>query len=102
MWYSEGKESAALPGGAAELLDFPENPVHVAGVFPQNPAFKHQRVGFAGGIPDLSVAADALIGHDFQNGAPLGRTVDVHEAKIGDFQIAGTGAGIHWQFLRKK
>ena len=88
-------DAAALPGGAAELFDFPEDFIHIAGVFAQNPAFQHQGVGLAGSIPDFAVAADALIGHDLQNGAALGRAVNIHEAHIGDFQIAGAGTVIH-------
>ena len=39
------RDAAALPGGAAELLDLVEDLVHVAGIFAEDAAFEHQRVG---------------------------------------------------------
>ena len=51
--------TAALAGMEAELLDFMEQPVDVAGIFAGQSAFQHCGIGFAGCVPNLAVALDA-------------------------------------------
>ena len=41
------RDTAALAGMAAELLDLVHDLVDIAGVFAQQAAFQHQRIGFA-------------------------------------------------------
>ena len=60
------RDAAALPAVAAELLDAAEQPVDVAGVFAEQPALQHQRIGGAGAVADLAEADDALVGVDLE------------------------------------
>ena len=54
------------PAVAAELLDAAEQPVDVAGIFAEQPAFQHQRVGRARAVPHLAQADDARVCMDFK------------------------------------
>ena len=84
--------AAALPGRPAELLDLVKDPIHVAGIFSQQPAFEHQGIGLAGGVPHLAKAGYALIGVDAQQRAALRRPHNVHKPQIGDLQRTRCGA----------
>ena len=57
-----------LAAVAAELLDAPEQPVDIAGVFAEKAAFQHERVGGAGAVPDLAEPDDALVRIDLDEG----------------------------------
>ena len=78
--------AAGLARVAAELLDAAEHLLHVARVLAEDAALQHRRVGAAGGVADLAVAHDSLVGVEFEERAPLGRAVDVGEAHVGDLQ----------------
>ena len=91
--------TAALTGRTAELLYLAKNFVHIAGVFAENAAFEHQGIGLAGSIAHLVEAGDALVCVDAQDGAALGRAIDVHKAHVRDAQIGRGRTDIHDDFL---
>ena len=90
------KHMEAVSGGAeeGETLDFVENAVDIAWIFPQNPAFQHQSIGFAGSIPHFSIACEPLIRFQLQKCATLWRAVDVHKAHVGDSQCRRAGTAV--------
>ena len=49
-----GRDTAALPAMAAELLDAAEQPVDVAGILAEQAALQHQRIGSAGAVAHLA------------------------------------------------
>ena len=79
-------DAAALTGRPAKLLDLMHEPVNITGIFPQNPALEHKGIGLAGGITDLTVADETLIGINLEQCAALGRAVNVQKAHIGNTQ----------------
>ncbi len=85
----DARDAAALPRHAAELLDAPENLLHVAGVFAEDAALEHGRVSPAGGIADFAVAHNALVGVDLDQRAAFRRAVDVGKTHVGDFKTSG-------------
>ena len=88
-------DATALTGMAAKLLDLVENAVYVTRVFPNDATFQHKSIGLGGGVAHLTVTADALVGINAQDGAALGRAVDIHKAHIGNSQIGRVGTVIH-------
>ena len=60
----DGRDATTLPTMAAKLLDAPEQSIDVAGVFAQQAALEHQRIGGAGAVAHFAQSDNALIGVD--------------------------------------
>ena len=75
-----------LPGRRTELLDLPEDLVHVAGVLAEDAALEEQRVRLAGPVAYFAVAGDPLIGVDANDRAGHRRVDDDRVAQVGDLQ----------------
>jgi len=84
---------------AAKLLDAAEDLFDIAGVFAEDTAFEHGRIGAAGGVAHLAVADQTLVGVDLDQGTTLRRAVDIGEAHIGDLQSGWIDLCGHSQVL---
>ena len=82
-------DAAALTGMAAELLDLTEDLIHITGIFANDSALEHQRIGLAGCVTNFTITTDALIGLNFNQGAALRCAVDIDKAHISNSQIGG-------------
>src|SRR5262249_8110316 len=78
--------AAGLARGGAELLDLPENPVDVAGVFAEDAALQHERVRLARAVAHLAPSYEPLIRVDADQRAGEGRAGDDGDAEVCDFQ----------------
>ncbi len=70
----------------AELLDATENLFDIARILSQNTALEHGRIRPAGSIADFPVADQSLVGVNLEQGAALGRAINVGKAHVSDFQ----------------
>ncbi len=80
--------AATLATVMAELLDFAEQTIDVAGIFAQQAAFEHQSVFGGGQVTDFAPTANPLVGIDADDAkVPV---VPAHRGNphIGDFEVA--------------
>ena len=77
-----------------------KDPVYIAGVFSQDPALEHERIGFRGCVADFSITHQTLIGIQFQQCAALRGTVNIAETHIGNAQRRRVNCSvIHYERL---
>ena len=77
----------------AELLDPPEEAVHVAGVLPQEAALQDEGVRGAAAVANLAVPTDPLVGVDADESGVEGGSPEAGDAQVGDLQARGAGGG---------
>ncbi len=86
--------AARLTGLTAVLLDAAENLIDVAGVFANEETLEHLRVELSGAIAHLTIARDALVGLNAQQGAVHGSADDVNKTHVRDAKITGLGVRV--------
>ena len=96
----DAADAAALPPVEAKLFDRAKELVYIAGVLAQQARFEQQRVGRAGAIAHVAVAADALIGIEAQQRDVKRQCPEIDDAQVGDFEVGwarvGVDVGYEW------
>ena len=83
MAYSEALFTA-LAAVPTELLDPPEEAIHVAGILAENPALQHQSIARARAVADLAKTNDALVGANLEERRAERRADYFGDAHVGD------------------
>ena len=90
----DGADASALARMKAKLFDFAENFVDIAGVFAQNAALQHERVGLGCAVADFAQTVDALVGVDADDRTSHRRAGKSGDSQVGNFEFGGLGCSV--------